>query len=224
MYNKNSLIKIINLNKIFKEGCKYITVLENINLEFYNNSSYAIKGISGSGKSTLLYLLAGLDKPTSGKIYFNSKDIDKFTESEKQKYLNQDIGFIFQEPYLLKELTVIENVMLKGLINKLDFKIAKKQAQDLLNLVNLTTKINCYPALLSGGEQQRVAIARALFNKPKFLLADEPTAHLDPKNRETIINLLLDLQKKYSLGLIIATHDSYISERLQNQINFNINT
>lgn len=212
-------IEVKNIYKEFKQGDKYFKVLDNFNYIFYSNLTYAICGVSGSGKSTLLYILSGLIKPSSGAIYFNNNNISMFTDKQSQEYLNRDIGIVFQQPYLLKELSVIENIMLKGLIYNFDFNKSYKQAKQLLEDINLIDKANVATGILSGGEQQRVAIARALFNQPKFLIADEPTAHLDPENRENIINLLLKLKSAYNIGLIIATHDNNVAKKLDVKIN-----
>lgn len=206
------------LNKVtksYEHADTLLTVLSDSNATFIKNHTYAITGSSGSGKSTLIHLLAGLDFPSSGFITFNGEDIQSFNETKKSNFLNKSIGLVFQSPYLIKELTVLENVLLKGLIGGLPQSQCTKKAQELLEGVGLLAKINNYPAQLSGGQQQRVAIARALMNRPDFLLADEPTGNLDLNTGIALINLLLQLQKDWAMGLIISSHDSYVKQKME---------
>lgn len=203
-----SSLRLISVLHKFEQNDKNNFVINNVNAEFSSDSSYAIVGISGSGKSTLLSVLAGIRKPTNGSVCFNSKNIEELDQSQ---YLNKTIGLVFQQPFLLKELSVIENVMLKGLISGIPFKEAKLQALELLEKLKLSHKSEEMPKRLSGGEQQRVSIARALFSNPDFLLADEPTAHLDEQNRDNVLDLLTTVKKNYKVGLIIATHDKAVS-------------
>jgi len=205
----NLTIKVLNLKKNFKNEDADLCILNNINFEFNQAISYAIQGISGVGKTTFINIISGLDVPTSGSIFYDQHDIH---ELHNTKFLHKYRGLIFQESYLLNELTIAENVMIKGLINK--------QADcgpwtlELLEMVRLASKANNYPHQLSGGEQQRIAIARALFNKPKILIADEPTAHLDKENKKMIIDLLLYFKKNHTIGLIISTHDPMVAEAM----------
>lgn len=207
---QNANIKIKNLSKSFGD----LAVLNNINFIFESEKSYAITGVSGSGKSTLLHLIAGFDAPTSGEVLFDGSDVNKFSLIQKQLFLNNKIGFILQEPCLIQELSVLENVMLKGLISSQDYKSASTRALEILSIVGLQDKVNSYPSQLSGGQQQRVSISRAIFNKPEFILADEPTANLDKDNALLIIDILLNLNKRYSTGLIISTHDFSIAQKM----------
>lgn len=217
MYNESfekNIFSVDSVDKFFAVGRKNVSIFNNASARFSQQESYALTGVSGSGKSTLIHLLAGLDFPTSGAILFNEKSIARFTQAEKQFFLHKYIGLIFQLPYLILELSVLENIMLKELIESHDKKKLDEYAQELIAFCGLSEKINTPVALLSGGEQQRVAIARALCNKPKFLLADEPTAHLDTETRDDIIELLLSLRKKQVMGLIIATHDPEVIKRM----------
>lgn len=206
----NSLtIKLVNLKKIFKSQNVDLCILNDINFEFKQGVSYGIQGISGVGKTTLLNIITGLDKPTDGSIFYNEHNI---YQSKNHLLPQKNIGLIFQESHLLHELTVLENVMIKGLINKQ--LNCEPLANELLEMVQLKNKSDKYPHQLSGGEQQRVSIARALFNKPKILVADEPTAHLDKENKRIIIDLLLNFKENYNLGLIISTHDPLVAEAM----------
>jgi lipoprotein-releasing system ATP-binding protein len=204
-------LRLDHVSKIFNQGSQSITVLSEVTISFTSGKNYALTGSSGSGKSTVINLLAGLDEPTNGTVYFNNQSIGSFDQSQKQLFLNRSIGLVFQVPHLLKELSVLENVMIKKLINSKADKQSISYAHDLLALVGLADRAQAEPLLLSGGEQQRVAIARALFLKPEFLLADEPTAHVDEKNRDIIIDLLLKSQQETGMGLIIASHDTLVS-------------
>ncbi len=194
------------LYKTFNQGTDSIAVLSDMSILFEQNKKYALTGISGAGKSTIIHLLAGLDSPTKGSVYFNNNALSSFTQEKKQQFLNESVGLIFQSPYLLKELSVLENVMIKSLISA-GGQTDTTKAKDLLSLVGLADKSNAQVMDLSGGEQQRIAIARAIYSEPAFLLADEPTAHLDEKNRDIVLQALLNCQKQWSMGLIVASHD-----------------
>lgn len=206
-----------NLTKQFIQNGTALNILENINVSFEQSKSYAISGASGSGKSTFLHLLSGVDTPTCGTVYFNQKDINQFNQKEKEEFLNKNIGLVFQEPYLIKELTILENIMIKSWHSGNN----SNKAMRLLQKLGLQDKANCLPAMLSVGQQQRVAILRAIFNKPKFLLADEPTANLDQKSALDIINLLKQIKDELNIGIVVATHDKYFVESCENKLSLN---
>jgi lipoprotein-releasing system ATP-binding protein len=204
-----------HVHKSYIQGTTHIAVLKGVTATFTQGKSYAITGISGSGKSTLIHLLAGLDLPDSGKILFNNQDINTLSEARKSLFLNKSIGLVFQSPYLIKELTVLENVMTKGLIAGLSHRECAQEATLLLKQVELSSHIHAYPGQLSGGQQQRVALARALMNKPVFLLADEPTGNLDINTGKTIITLINNAQAAWGMGIIISSHDAYVVQEME---------
>lgn len=202
------------VTKYFQQGDTCIKVLDTIDITFMQNGSYVITGLSGSGKSTFVHLLAGLDTPSTGSIRFNDKIVHLLSQEERTEFLNRSIGLVFQQPYLIKELSVIENVMLPGLIAGKDHLDVKNRARELLNGVGIEHKMASKPGELSGGQQQRVAIARALMNKPAFLIADEPTGNLDSITGKDIIDLLLLCADKEKMGLIISSHDAYVARAM----------
>jgi len=211
---QNAILKIQGIYKYFTQGQTVLPVLKGISATFAQGNSYAITGVSGSGKSTLLHIIAGLDTPSQGAIYFNNDNINNYTPDQKNIFLNKYIGTVFQKPYLIKELLVWENVIMPGLIGSKDYS-SKEYALQLLAKVGLTEKADSTVSSLSGGQQQRVALARALCNKPLFLIADEPTGNLDEQTGKVIIDLLLECQKTWNMGLIISSHDDYVTQEMQ---------
>jgi lipoprotein-releasing system ATP-binding protein len=206
-------IELFNVFKHFFQGEEKLQVINNLNTIFTQGETYSITGVSGSGKSTLLHIIGGLEAPSSGHISFNGQNIYSFSRAQKTLFL-QNIGFVFQFHYLIKELSVIENIMLPCLVKKESYKKCKARARELLLSMGVQNKANEYTTYLSGGEQQRVSIARALFNKPSFLLADEPTGSLDEDNAQIIINILLNAQKEWGMGIILCSHDPDIYNKM----------
>jgi ABC-type lipoprotein export system ATPase subunit len=202
------------ISQKFTQGKQEIIVLNNIDSIFMQEKNYAITGISGSGKSTFIHILAGLDKPCAGNVFFNDKAINRFSSDELSRFLNQSVGLVFQSPHLIGELSVIENSMLPGMIAGKDKNDCEKRAEQLLKKVGLIDKKDQKIGELSGGQQQRVAIARALFNEPAFLIADEPTGNLDLATGIAIIDLLLSCHREWGMGLIISSHDEYVAEKM----------
>lgn len=204
-----------DLKKTFMQGKKALNVLNGITIDFQQGKTYAITGVSGSGKSTFMHLLAGLDLPSMGTITYDGTDLAKLNPDARMKFLNKEIGLVFQDPYLIRELSVLENCMIKGLIAGNSFQAEIQRALDLLEKVGLGDKAYCKPGSLSGGQQQRVAIVRAIFNRPTFLLADEPTGSLDEGMGTEIVNLLLECQKEWNMGLIVSSHDPVVFKRME---------
>lgn len=215
MEAKSTILCAQNLKKSFAQGQGTLHVINDITVRFVQGQSYAITGVSGSGKSTFMHLLAGLDSPTSGTISYNNTDLATLDQAARMNFLNKQIGLVFQEPYLIRELSVLENCMIKGLIADESSKLEIERAMALLTTAGLADKTYCKPASLSGGQQQRVALIRAIFNKPAFLLADEPTGSLDEDTGQEIINLLLQCQKEWNMGLIISSHDPNVFNRME---------
>jgi len=190
---------------------KPLQILQTINLTFSAASTNAIVGASGSGKTTLLGLLAGLDLPSSGKIFFQGQEITTLSEDERAKLRAGKVSFIFQSFQLLQHLTAYENVLLS--LEILNSSQAREKTLSILEQVGLSHRLNHYPNQLSGGEQQRCAIARAFVIEPILLFADEPTGNLDLKTGNTVIDLLFELNQQRDTSLIIATHDTSLANR-----------
>lgn len=159
-------------------------------------------------------MLGGIEEPCQGDIMLDEQSLSSLPLQEKIKILQKKIGIVFQQSLLIPELSVLENVMLKSIIQGTANNIAKKYAQKMLQEINLFDKAHCKPSTLSGGQQQRVALLRAIFNNPDFLLADEPTGNLDEVTGRQIIELLLTYKKKYAMGLVISTHDMNIAQKM----------
>jgi ABC-type lipoprotein export system ATPase subunit len=208
------ILAIKQIEKFFVIGNTKINILHNLSASFEQGASYAITGVSGTGKSTLMHILAGLDEPSSGHVLFNGNDLAAFTCAERSLFLNQSIGLVFQAPYLIRELTVLENIMMPGIIAGFSEQQCSERAKELLDQMQLSQKKYDKIATLSGGQQQRVALARALFNKPAFLLADEPTGNLDMQTGKLMVELLRTCHKKYNMGIIVSTHDAYVASSM----------
>jgi lipoprotein-releasing system ATP-binding protein len=211
----NARLYVDKVTKYFHQGTERVELFQSVTAEFRAGRSYALMGASGSGKSTFMHILAGIEKPSSGSLYLNDQDILHLTAQERRLFFNQTIGVVFQQPYLINELSVAENIMLPGLIGHKDATWCHQRTQELLEAVNLPEKKNVQPSKLSGGQQQRVAIARALFNKPLFLLADEPTGSLDEQTAASIVALFLACHSRWHMGMIISTHDSSIAQQME---------
>lgn len=204
------------LTKRVSTGDNQLTILQDIDLQITSGETVAIIGASGSGKSTLLALLAGLDLPTSGKVYLDQVDIFSLNEDQRAALRSKVLGFVFQSFQLLPALTALENVMLP--LELANAEHASQKAQQLLDRVGLAQRLQHYPKQLSGGEQQRVAIARAFVTTPQLLLADEPTGNLDAETGEQIVDLMFELNREQGTTLVLVTHDETLSQRCSRQI------
>lgn len=205
----NIILKTEKLKKEYGEGENAFLALNDVDLEVKQGEFLAITGESGSGKTTLLNCIGSLDRPTSGKIIFNGRDITTMDDNGLSAYRRKSIGFIFQNFNLIPVLNVEENIVLP--LNLDNTPPDKEFLKELLKLTGLDVKRNNYPHELSGGQQQRVAFARALIHKPRIILADEPTGNLDSKNSREIISILKSSIKKYNQTLILITHDGSIA-------------
>ena len=178
----------------------------------------AIVGTSGSGKSTLLHLLGGLDTPTSGDVIFSGQSMNRLSAAARADLRNRELGFIYQFHHLLPDFTALENVAMPLLIGKQKAADIERQAKAMLHAVGLEHRSNHRPSELSGGERQRVAIARALVNKPRLVLADEPTGNLDARNADSIFQLLGELNVAQRTAFLVVTHDLQLAKRMNRQL------
>jgi lipoprotein-releasing system ATP-binding protein len=201
------------LRKVYHSGSQEIVPLDGIDLSIESGEMIAIVGQSGAGKSTLLHLLAALDTPTSGAVYFRRNPLHSFEESELAEYRNRSVGFVWQRHHLLPDFTAAENVAMPLLVRGQALGEALRAAKDWLEEVGLANRAGQRAGELSGGEQQRVAIARALVNQPVLLLADEPTGDLDERNAEGVFELIERLHRSHNLTSILATHNLSLARR-----------
>jgi lipoprotein-releasing system ATP-binding protein len=208
-----ALIETRDLRKTYGAGASEVKVLDGITVSVETGRLIAIVGPSGAGKSTFLHLLAALDTPTSGTVYFEGKAIDSFREIELADYRNRSIGFVWQRHHLLADFTAAENVAMPLLMRGARYGEALETSERWLGEVGLGARVRQRAGELSGGEQQRVAIARALVQKPALLLADEPTGDLDERNAVAIFELMQRLHREHQLTSILATHNTVLAGR-----------
>jgi len=208
----SAAVEVINLYKTYKLGNLDVEVLKDINLTIENGEFASIMGPSGSGKSTLLYLIGGLDKPTSGSLKINGKELAVMKDKQESIMRRRDIGFIFQFYNLIPNLNVEENILLPILLDGKKMKSYKGKLDELLGIVNLSDRRSHTPRELSGGQQQRVAIARALINDPDIILADEPIGNLDSSSGGEVMTLLKNISKKRGKTVIQVTHSKEAAE------------
>jgi putative ABC transport system ATP-binding protein len=207
----NTLLSFKDIQLQYQNGSVVTEVIKKISLDISSNEKVAIVGKSGSGKTSLLMLMAGLEKPTNGHISFEGKNITQYKESELTNFRKENIGIVFQSFYLIPSYTTLENVALSLEINFQ--KNALLQAEQILIKLGLQDRLDHLPSQLSGGEQQRVAIARAVINKPKLILADEPTGNLDTENSKLISDLLFNMTKEFNCSLCLVTHDKELASQ-----------
>ncbi len=212
------IIKLKKISKEFKRSENKILVLKNINLSIKEGELVSLNGPSGSGKSTLLHIMALLDQPTSGDVYFNKTNLTKAKDKEKDLIRKKSVSIIYQQNNLLNDFNSIENVMIPLVNNGYSWKESEEKAKKILSSVKLSKRLNHFPSELSGGEQQRVAIARALITEPDLILADEPTGSLDRKTSEEIFTIFSKIKSK-KRAILYATHNRELSNRADYKLN-----
>ena len=205
------LVQAVEIEKRYVDGPAVVSVLEDLSVEIEAGERIAIVGESGVGKSTLLHLLGALDRPSTGRILFDGEDVFARPETELAAFRNREVGFVFQFHHLLPDFTALENVMLPALIAGEAFREARARAASLLERVGLRERLAHRPGQLSGGEQQRVAVARALVQRPRLLLADEPTGNLDPATGDGVQQLLVEINREHGSSLVVATHNARLA-------------
>ncbi|MCL1938636.1 MAG: ABC transporter ATP-binding protein [Candidatus Azobacteroides sp.] len=210
---QDSIIEINNLSKIYQEDAEVVKALDNINLNINKGEFTAVVGPSGSGKTTLLNMIGGLDKPTSGTVAVDGMDVTKLSIDDLINFRRDHVGFVFQAYNLIPVLTAKENVMFVMDLQGIPTQQSSVRAIKLLKNVGLGDRINARPNKLSGGQQQRVAVARALASKPKFILADEPTANLDGKSAETLLDIMEKMNEEENMTFIFSTHDPRVMQK-----------
>lgn len=209
-------IVVKDVKKTYKQGNIVVEALKPCNFEINDGEQIAITGTSGSGKSTLLHLLGGLEQATDGSIKYGDTDFSKMSQNQRDDFRLEHIGVVFQSFNLLPELTAYENIILPLMLQNKN--IDDKYVDKLIERLELKDRMNHLPGQLSGGQQQRVALARALINRPSLLLCDEPTGNLDKKTTQSVMELLFDMSKEYSVTLLVVTHDENIAKRFSRVI------
>ena len=212
----SKLLKLSNVNLNYTIDSKSINILKNISFDVDYKETISVVGESGSGKTSLIMLIGGLEKVSSGNIFFRDSELSKMNEDEISEIRRKNIGIVFQSFYLIPNYTALENVSLSLEINKFDNPTVK--AKEILDRFGLSSRFNNFPSQLSGGEQQRVAIARSVAMKPEIILADEPTGNLDSENTHKISNLLFNYIEDENASLIIVTHDNNLANLTKRKI------
>ncbi|MCQ2339738.1 MAG: ABC transporter ATP-binding protein [Paludibacteraceae bacterium] len=208
------MIQVVDLHKRFGS----LEVLKGVHLEVKNGEIVAILGRSGAGKTTLLQIIGTLDQPDKGQVLIDGQDVFQLSEKDLAAFRNRHIGFIFQQHQLLPEFTALENVMMPGLIARINEKEVERKAIELLTQLGLKERLYHKPSQLSGGEQQRVAAARAMLLQPSVILADEPSGSLDEQNKKELHTLLLEMREKYGQTIILVTHDQELARICDRQL------
>lgn len=212
------LLSVKNIAKTYKLGRQKLEVLKGVSLDIREGEFVAITGASGSGKSTLLQLMGGLDKPTTGEVWFAGKNLAKLSDGKLSEFRRQTVGFVFQFFYLQPFLRLERNLAVPGMFAHAKRADQRASVTELAEKVGLSDRLKHYPKELSGGQMQRAAIARALFNQPKILLADEPTGNLDSANGAAIIKLFETIREEFGMAVVIVTHDPAIAARADREI------
>jgi lipoprotein-releasing system ATP-binding protein len=219
--NKTVILQADNISKSYVQADGTpLRILKSFSAQLNTGEIVALVGPSGSGKSTLLHILGLLDKADGGILSMNGVDVLSLSDTQRTKIRRNDIGFVYQFHHLLPEFSALENIMLPQIINGVSKAEAEKRARDLLDAMKLSNRADNRPAKLSGGEQQRVAIARALANKPKILLADEPTGNLDPETGKIVFDMFMELARDSGIAALIATHNMDLANQMDREIAF----
>ena len=209
----DTIIELKNIYKSYDSGPQKVEVLNGIDLSLNKGEIVVVMGPSGVGKSTLLHIMGALDLPTSGEIWAGQDKLNELSDADLSKFRSLSIGFVFQFHYLLPEFTALENVLIPAMMHEPLDSEKEEYAKYILDVVGLSKRLEHKPNELSGGEQQRVAVARALINKPKLLLADEPTGNLDKRNSGMLYELLLELNRKFEQTIVIVTHSDELMSK-----------
>lgn len=207
----DKVIEVKNLYKLYRVGDEVVRALDGVDFEIYEGEFCAIVGTSGSGKSTLLNMLAGLEKPTKGEVIISHHHIEKLNEEQLVRFRRENVGFIFQSFHLLGTMNALENVALPLSFRGVPREVRMKEADKMLELVNLKKHKNHLPNQMSGGQQQRVGVARALVVNPKIIFADEPTGNLDSHTSEEVMELMQQVVQEQKKTLVMVTHDAHLA-------------
>lgn len=213
MSNSEIVLQAQGVSKSYSDAGREIEVISGLDFQLHRGEQIAIVGSSGSGKSTLLNILGGLDKPTSGQVLIDGRDLHQGGEAERARVRNQTLGFVYQFHHLLAEFTALENAAMPLLMRDLPMAEVKQQAKDALTAVGLAERLDHKPAQLSGGERQRVAIARALIGKPAVVLMDEPTGNLDRSTAQSVEALIDKLNSEFDIAFVLVTHDPELAAK-----------
>ncbi|MDR2168124.1 MAG: ABC transporter ATP-binding protein [Clostridiales bacterium] len=209
---REAIVELKGVRKVYPMGDERIVALDDVSLTFEKGKVYCLLGVSGSGKSTLLNIIAGLERPTRGEIFFKNHPIHKMSEKKLAIFRQKYIGFVFQSYNLMPTLTALENATLPLIFRRITKRARNKKAMNMLKAVGLGKRFKHKPSQLSGGQQQRVSIARAFVNEPEVVFADEPTGNLDTKTTKEMMDLICGLAKKHNQTLILVTHNLELSK------------
>ena len=220
MESDSEAIKTVDVRRHYQMGANVIAAVDGVSLSIKEGEFSALLGTSGSGKSTLMNLIAGLDRPSSGSIIVHGRDLAQMTSEELARYRRHTVGMVFQSFNLVPTMNLAENVELPMRFAEVDRAEREARVQDALKRVRLSARLTHRPSELSGGEQQRAALARAVVNRPKLLLADEPTGNLDSKTGEDIMNLIQELNSTMGTTIVMVTHERSLAERYANRLIF----